>query len=252
MISNMLQDKTILVTGASSGIGRAIAQYFSCQGARLVITGRNQERLNETLISLSGHSHTTLTAHLNSVDAIQSLMDSVFDKVGALDGIVHCAGIQKTLPLQALQEKDFDDCFSANVKSAQFIVKFLRRKGRFNPLGTSVIFLSSVAASCGEPANTTYAASKAALEGLAKSLAMELARINIRVNCLAPGVIKTEMLQDFSKQLTEEQLLKLIHKHPLGLGRPEDVAYAAGFLSSNLSKWITGTTLFVDGGYSAQ
>ncbi|MCS3455401.1 NAD(P)-dependent dehydrogenase (short-subunit alcohol dehydrogenase family) [Aeromonas sp. BIGb0405] len=247
----MLQDKTILVTGASSGIGRAIAQYFSCQGARLVITGRNQQRLNETLVSLSGHTHTALTANLDSVEAIQLLMDSISDKVGVLDGIVHCAGIKKTLPLQALQEKDFDDCFSANVKSAQFIVKFLRKKGRFNPLGTSVVFLSSVAASCGEPANSTYAASKAALEGLAKSLAMELARINIRVNCLAPGMIKTEMLHDFSKHITEEQLSKLLQKHPLGFGEPEDVAHAAGFLSSDLSKWITGTTLFVDGGYSA-
>lgn len=252
MVNNLLLNKIILVTGASSGIGREVSKYFSSQGAKLVISGRNKERLTQTLNLLSGDGHYAIPADLCSENEIKSFMDQVFEVAGPLDGLVHCAGIMKTLPLQALKEIDFDDCFNINVKSAQFLVKNFRRRGKFNPLNSSVVFLSSVAASCGEPANTTYAASKAALEGLSKSLAMELAKSNIRVNCLAPGLVETEMMMDFSKQLTDAQLNKVVNKHPLGLGKPEDVAYSAAFLSSDLSKWITGTTLFVDGGYSAQ
>jgi NAD(P)-dependent dehydrogenase (short-subunit alcohol dehydrogenase family) len=251
MISNMLSGKTVLVTGASSGIGRVVAQFFSAQGARLVITGRCQDRLSETLDTLVSNEHVVITAEFSSVASIKELMDEVYLRVGPLDGLVHCAGIMKTLPLQALKEQDFDDSFSVNVKSAQFLTKFLRKKGRFNCDGTSVVFLSSVAATCGEPANSTYAASKAALEGLSKSLAMELSKLKIRVNCLAPGLVKTQMMVGFSKHLSEAQLSNIEQKHPLGLGEPEDVANAAGFLVSDLSRWITGTTLFVDGGYSA-
>ena len=252
MVNNMLKDKTILITGASSGIGREIAKFFSTQGANLVISGRNQVRLNQTLDLLTGDGHYAIIADLCTENDIKNFMDQVVSVAGPLDGLVHCAGVMKTLPLQALKEKDFDECFNINVKSAQFLVKNFRRRGKFNAISSSVIFLSSVAATCGEPANTTYAASKAALEGMSKSLAMELAKLNIRVNCLAPGLVETEMMMDFSKQLTDSQLAKIVNKHPLGLGKPEDVAYAASFLSSDLSRWITGTTLFVDGGYSAQ
>jgi NAD(P)-dependent dehydrogenase (short-subunit alcohol dehydrogenase family) len=251
MIDNMLANKTILVTGASSGIGRAVSEYFSSQGARLVISGRDHERLEQTSSSLVGEGHYAICADLRTEQDISCFMDQIFEDVGSLDALVHCAGIMKTLPLQALKEKDFDDCFNTNVKSAQFLVKNFRKRNRYKD-NSSVVLLSSVAATCGEPANTTYAASKAALEGLSKSLAIELAKQNIRVNCLAPGLVKTEMMLGFAKQLTKEQLEKIENKHPLGLGLPEDVAYAAGFLCSDLSKWITGTTLFVDGGYSAQ
>lgn len=161
MIANMLTNKTILVTGASSGIGKEIAIFFSQQGARVVLTGRNQERLNETLQNLSGRSHVVIAADLSTVDEIQTLMDNTYKAVGALDGVIHCAGIQKTLPLQALKNADFDDIFFANVKSAQFIAKFLRRKGHYNKTGASLLFMSSVAAICGEPAISTYSGSKA-------------------------------------------------------------------------------------------
>jgi NAD(P)-dependent dehydrogenase (short-subunit alcohol dehydrogenase family) len=252
MLNNMLVGKTILVTGASSGIGRAVAFFFSTQGARVIISGRATSRLNETLSILSGEGHFYVTGDLSKPDELKVLMDDVFDRAGTIDSIVHCAGIQKTLPLQALKEGDFDDIFSTNVKSAQFIAKYLRRKGRYNNNGTSLIFITSVAAFCGEPAISTYSASKAALIGLSKSLAAELSRNNIRVNCIAPGQVETEMALKFSKQLTIEQQDSIKSKHLLGLGKPEDIAHAAAFLASDLSRWITGTTLFVDGGYSAQ
>lgn len=251
MYSNLLEDKTVLITGGSSGIGRSIAQIFSEQGARVVLTGRNQQRLEDTRLSLSGSEHLVITCDLAYVNDIEILMKNCCDAVGPLDAVVHCAGIQKTLPLQAVKESDFDDIFVTNVKSAQFIAKSFRKKGRFNKNGASLIFLSSVAAVCGEPAISTYSASKAALQGLSKSLASELARNNIRVNCLAPGHVETEMSIQFSKQLTVEQNNRIQDLHPLGLGKPEDVANASLFLASDLSRWITGTTLFVDGGYSA-
>lgn len=251
-MNNLLLGKTILVTGASSGIGRAVAIYYSTQGCRLVIAGQSEIRLNDTMAQLNGAGHLLVSGDLSNINELKNVMDEVFHKVGQIDGVVHCAGIKKTLPLQALKEADFDDSFAINVKSAQFLVKFFRRKGKYNPEGSSFIFLSSVAATNGEPANSTYSATKAALEGMSKSLAIELARLKIRVNCIAPGVVETEMVTNFCKQLTVEQFDKLIDKHPLGLGQPEDIAHAAAFLSSDLSRWVTGTTLFVDGGYSAQ
>lgn len=251
-MNNMLSGKTVLVTGASSGIGRAVAQFFSVQGSRVIIAGRSISRLNDTLSTLTGDGHFYVSGDLSDTDELKRIMNDVFEVGGTLDGVVHCAGIQKTLPLQALKEADFDDLFNVNVKSAQFIAKFLRRKGRYNKDGTSLTFITSVAATCGEPAISTYSASKAALIGLCKSLSSELARNNIRVNCIAPGHVETEMALEFSKQLTTEQHVIIEGKHPLGLGKPEDVAHAAAFLSSDLSRWITGTTLFVDGGYSAQ
>lgn len=126
----MLSGKTILVTGASSGIGRAVAQFYSVQGSRVIIAGRSISRLKETLATLAGDGHSYVSGDLSDIDELKRMMDDVFEQTGALDGVVHCAGIQKTLPLQALKEADFDDLFNVNVKSAQFIAKFLRRKGR--------------------------------------------------------------------------------------------------------------------------
>ena len=251
MIENLLKDKIVLITGASSGIGKQTAIFFSQQGAQVIITGRNQERLADTLSQLQGDNHFALCASLDSPDDVEQLIKSVITQMGPLDGVVHCAGVQKTLPLKVLKENHFDEVFNANVKSAQFLAKSISRKGCFNPRGLSLIFLSSVAAVCGEPAISTYAASKAALQGLSKSLALELARLKIRVNCIAPGVVKTEMAEGLFEKLTPEQYAVVDEKHPLGLGTPEDVAHAAAFLISDMSRWITGTTLYVDGGYSA-
>jgi NAD(P)-dependent dehydrogenase (short-subunit alcohol dehydrogenase family) len=243
VIENLLKDKVVLITGASSGIGKRTAIFFSQQGAKVIVTGRNQERLTETFNDLQGDKHFSLCANLDSPDAVSEM--------GPLDGVVHCAGVQKTLPVKVLKETHFDEIFNANVKSAQFLAKSISRKGRFNPQGFSLVFLSSVAAVCGEPAISTYAASKAALQGLSKSLALELARLKVRVNCIAPGHVQTEMAKEFSQQLTSGQYMAIADKHPLGLGTPEDVAHAAAFLTSDMARWITGTTLYVDGGYSA-
>ncbi|EJA7359437.1 SDR family oxidoreductase [Vibrio alginolyticus] len=252
MASNILINKKVVVTGGSSGIGRAVAQVFSQQGAQVIIVGRDVARLEQTLNSLSGEEHCSISCDLTKPEQVELLLKEVSQKHGELDAIVHCAGIQKTLPLQAIRELDFDQVFDTNVKSAQFLAKSFRKKGRYNKDGSSLIFLSSVAGVCGEPGISTYSASKAALEGLSKSIAAELARSNIRVNCISPGHVRTEMAIEFSKTLTPEQNSRIENKHPLGLGKPEDVANAALYLASDLSRWVTGTTLYVDGGYSAQ
>ncbi|EIF5160748.1 TPA: SDR family oxidoreductase [Vibrio cholerae] len=252
MSNNILKNKTVLVTGASSGIGRVVSRVFSEQGARIIAVGRDSERLSQTMNLLLGKGHLSLTCELSNPAEVEKLFDEACRILGEIDCVVHCAGIQKTLPLQAIKEVDFDEVFNANVKSAQFIAKSYRKKSRHNKNGSSLIYLSSVAAVCGEPAISTYSASKAALIGLSKSVASELARNKIRVNCIAPGHVQTEMAIEFSRHLTEEQNARIEAKHPLGLGRPEDVANAALYLASDLSRWVTGSTLYVDGGYSAQ
>ena len=250
MIKNLLIGKKVLVTGASSGIGKAIAVFFSQQGAQVILSGRNKERLDETLNLLTGDGHIIFSSDISKIDDLKELMDFSFNSFGALDSVVHCAGIQKTLPLQAIKEQQFDDIFNINVKSAQFIAKFLRRKGRYNVNGCSLIYISSVAAFCGEPAISTYCASKAALIGLSKSLAVELAKLNLRVNTISPGVVETNMVDGLKQQLSEEQYNQILLNHPLGLGKPEDIAHAAAYLASDLSRWVTGSNLIVDGGYS--
>ncbi|MGL0822737.1 SDR family NAD(P)-dependent oxidoreductase [Vibrio vulnificus] len=252
MSNNILKNKTVLVTGASSGIGRVISQVFSVQGARVIIVGRDSERLTQTLDILSGDGHHAIICNLTNPEDIERLFDEACSLAGEIDAVVHCAGIQKTLPLQAIKEIDFDEVFSTNVKSAQFIAKSYRKKSRYNKSGSSLIFLSSVAAACGEPAISTYSASKAALLGLSRSLASELARNKIRVNCISPGVVLTEMAEKLFSQLTTEQYELILNKHMIGFGQPEDVANAALYLASDLSRWVTGSTLYVDGGYSAQ
>ncbi|WP_412501513.1 SDR family NAD(P)-dependent oxidoreductase [Shewanella chilikensis] len=252
MSNSLLKNKKVLVTGASSGIGRVISQIFSVQGARVVAIGRDSARLAQTLDSLSGEGHYALTCDLSNPSDIEKLFDDAFRFVGEIDCVVHCAGIQKTLPLQAVKETDFDEVFGSNVKSAQFIAKSYRKKSRYNKSGSSLIYLGSVAAVCGEPAISTYSASKAALIGLSRSLASELARSNIRVNCILPGVVLTEMAEKLFSQLTNQQYELIKNKHMIGFGQPEDVANAALYLASDLARWVTGTTLYVDGGYSAQ
>ena len=251
VIKNLLKGKKILVTGASSGIGREVAKLLSECGATLLITGRCTERLEKTKESLTGSEHYIYACDLKKHAELVDFMDSIFKRVGCIDALVHCAGSQITMPLKGLKEKHFDDLFTTNVKSSQFLAKEFRRKGRHNPNGSSIVFISSVAAFCGEPAISTYSASKSALLGLSKSLAIELSRQKIRVNCIAPGHVKTEMSEEFSKQLTNEQFLHISQKHPLGIGTARDIANSVLFLVSDLSSWVTGTTLHVDGGYSA-
>ncbi len=245
-----LTNCTILVTGASSGIGRETSVLLSQLGANLVLVARNTERLKETAHRLEGSGHQIEAFDLTAIDEIPQWLKSVTNKVGALHGLVHSAGTEVTLPVRLLKNKNIEDVMQINVNAAISLTKAMRQKGCYQP-GSSIVFLSSAAALVGQAGLSAYSASKGAIVALTKSLAIELAKDKIRVNCVAPAYVKTEMIDTLQQKITPEQLINIEAKHPLGMGTPLDVAYAIAFLLGDTARWITGTTLVVDGGLTA-
>ncbi len=246
-----LAGKRILVTGASSGIGREVAILLSELGARVVVSGRNEERLGQTMAALRGEGHVAAPFDLAAVDGICEWVKGLVNKTGPFDGLVHSAGARYTVPLKVERIARVDEVMRVNFTSAVILAKAFRQAG-CSRRGSSIVFLSSVTAFQGEPGTAVYGASKAALTGLAKSLAMELAGDGVRVNCVAPACVKTEMLERLRDVLTPEQYAAIEAMHPLGLGEPRDVANAVAFLLADTGRWITGSVLVVDGGYSTR
>jgi len=251
MINPMdLENRTILVTGASSGIGRETAFLLSQLGARLILVGRNLTQLEKTLTLLDGSSHQVQVFDLSLVDEIPRWIKEITSKTGTLHGLVHSAGMQFTSPLRIMTSANLDELMRVNVTAALFLAKGFRQKG-VSAAGGSLVYLSSVMGVVGQAGQAAYSASKGALVSLTKSLALELSRENIRVNCVAPAVVSTEMSEKLFQLLTPEQVTQIKSMHPLGLGAPRDVANAIAFLLADTGRWITGTTMVVDGGYTA-
>jgi len=244
------ENKKFFITGASSGIGRELAIFLSKLGAFVCISGRDKNRLKKTFEMLSGKEHKWYSSDLSTSGNVSELMKNVYSDFGQLDGLIHCAGVQHTLPIQMISEDTFDKIFRINTLSAFLLSKEFRKKGRYNPDGSSIVFLSSAAAISGESGISEYSASKLALVGISRSLASELSRQKIRVNCIAPGVVKTEMTNKFLNSLTPEQFSQIEGRHLLGLGEVNDVLGSIAFLLSDSAKWITGINLSVDGGYT--
>jgi NAD(P)-dependent dehydrogenase (short-subunit alcohol dehydrogenase family) len=246
-----LTGAVILVTGASSGIGRETAILLSSLNARLVVVGRNRERLDQTMAALTGDGHHAEEFDLSQVAEVPQWVKRIAAEVGPLQGIVHAAGVQQTTPVRFLSPLALDELLRTNLSSAIMLVRGFCQKN-CSTSGGSIVFVSSVMGLVGRPGLSGYSASKAALIGLARSLALELAQQRIRVNCVAPAFVETEMLLRLREELPEGELARIEAAHPLGFGTPRDVAHSIAFLLAETGRWITGSTLVVDGGYSAQ
>lgn len=244
-----LSDRTILVTGASSGIGRKTAIILSRLGARIILVARTQERLIDTLSLMEGKGHIVQPFDLSCWQEIPGLFSEVAAKVGPMHGLVHSAGKNIVLPFTMQSEKQMKEVMQINFNAALFLSQqFSKKKHHFS--NSSIVFISSISGLIGERGNAIYSASKAALNGLMKTLAVELAP-TIRVNCINPGYVLTELTQNLNEKLTEESIDTIQKMHPLGIGSPADIANAVAFLLADTGRWITGTTMVVDGGYTA-
>ncbi len=243
-----LSQKQILVTGASSGIGREIALVLDKLDTNLILCGRNKERLEETKSQLSPNTKIECFDFNNTSD-INKWMQKITLQYGPLDGLVHSAGISELMPLKFLNEKTIREVLSVNLESTILLTKSLTRK-KVCTSPASVVLISSVMGLVGSIGRTAYSASKSAIIGFCRSAALELAPEKIRINCIAPGFVKTEMFEEVKKKLNQKQIDEIVSAHPLGLGEATDVAHAAAFLLADSAKWITGSTLVVDGGYT--
>jgi NAD(P)-dependent dehydrogenase (short-subunit alcohol dehydrogenase family) len=246
-----LSGKNILLTGASSGIGKAIAISLSKLGANIIMVARNQDRLEETLNVLEPGNHSYYPLDLSNLDEIGNMVSTVCSDGRKLDGLVHSAGISMTTPLQYLKLSDLKNIMTVNFYSFVELVKHFSSR-KHNNHGGSIVAISSISSRIGARGLTAYCASKGALESAIRSMALDLASKNIRINAVAPGMIATQIYDglkeivnnnDFEAELKKRQIL--------GVGSPEDVAYATAYLLSDASKFITGTSMVVDGGYSA-
>lgn len=233
-----------MVTGASSGIGRATAIECSKLGAKVIVTARNEERLKETLDALEGEGHQMICFDLNETDKL----DEIVAQLPSLQGFVSNAGATQIAPVQFIKGESLNSLLQVNtIAPILFLQKLLKKKvlGK----GSSVVFTSSMAAlGKGTPGNCMYSASKGAISAFVQNAALELSAKRIRVNAVCPGTIDTPLIH--SGDVTEEQLAEDAKKYPLGYGQPEDISYGIAYLLSDAAKWVTGTNMIIDGGLS--
>lgn len=238
-----LEGKTILVTGASSGIGRATAIVCSKLGANLIVTGRNEARLQETCSRLEGDINRYVVCDFQSTNELDNLISDIKE----IHGLVCNAGTCITAPVQFIKEEKFKELLQVNTVSPIILLQKVLKK-KLIKRGGSVVFTSSIAA-MGVPAhgNSMYSASKAAIGAYIQGAALELGAKGIRVNAVCPGMIDTPLIHDGT--FTDEQLEEDRKEYPLGtFGEPEDIGHAIAFLLSDAAKWVTGTNLIIDGG----
>ena len=244
-------EKWVLVTGASSGIGRAIAIELSRHGARVILSGRDEGRLAETSRQLTADGHQVLPLDLIDQSRIVPAILKLRERTGRIYGLCHSAGVVETRPLSSNSVEVVQSMLAIHVLAGLELARAICRRDVIEEEGGSVLFISSVYGRVGMPGQTGYCASKGAISAAVRALAVELARRKIRVNSISPGLVKTDMTRKALGLLSKEQVENLEQNHPLGVGAPEDVAKAAVFLLAPDNPWITGADLTVDGGFSA-
>ena len=237
-----LEGKKILVTGASSGIGRGVAIACSKMGATIVLNGRNQDRLKETLASLTEGQHIIAVSDLNNRDFVSKMVCDL----PVLDGVVHCAGVGQRVLCKVATENDVDFVMNANFKGPVLLQTELIKQKKMAK-GTSIVFVASIASWSPSVGNAYYSASKGAISSYAKCLALELAPKKIRVNCISPAMVWTDLV--LQEGIEEEQLKADEKKYPLKrYGTPEDIANLAIYMLSDASSWMSGSNVKISGG----
>ena len=239
-----LNGKIILVTGASSGIGRQVAISVSKMGGRCVITGRNEQALQETFAQLEGAGHFSVAADLLEASGRERLIGAM----QAVDGFVHCAGNVKAFPIKFLEQKHVDEMMKLNFESPVLLTSGLLKAKKFNR-GASLVYLSSISSQFPPKGGAMYGSSKAALESFVKTLAQEVVPMGIRANSISPGMVRTPLYDRAEEAVSKEHMDNHMKSYPLGAGDPEDVANAAIYLLSPASKWVTGINIILDGGF---
>lgn len=237
-----LAGKTILVTGASSGIGRGVAVACSKMGAKVVVNGRNISKLEATCSMMEQGSAAFIAGDLTASDILPSLVASM----PKLDGIVHCAGIGQRIPCKLVSEADVNGVMDVNFKAPALLMSSLLQQKKVNK-GASIVFVASIASWSPSVGNAVYSASKGAIVSYANCLALELAPRSIRVNCISPAMVWTELIMNDG--LEESQLKEDEQKYPLKrYGQPEDIANLAVYMLSDASTWMTGSNVKLSGG----
>lgn len=237
-----LEGKIILVTGASSGIGRGVAIACSRMGATIILNGRNEIKLRDTLSHLSGNNHVILSADLTDNDSVMEITA----EMPKLDGIVHCAGIGQRVLCKQLDSKNVDAVMNVNFKGPVLLQQALLAGKKINK-GASIVFIASIATWSPSIGNAIYSASKGAIVSYANCLSLELAPRQIRVNCISPAMVWTDLI--YQGGVDEIQLKEDEQKYPLKrYGTPEDIANLAVFMLSDASSWMTGSNVKISGG----
>jgi len=244
-----LKNKTILVTGASSGIGKEIAMQVSNMGANVILNGRNTERLKIVANQIGNDSTQIIQGDLTDPNTIVSIIESI----PQIDGVVHAAGIMKLVPFKFIKAADLNEMMTINFTGPTLLSLELVKKKKLKH-SASIVYITSINGSVvGSKANSMYAASKGALTGMIRGMALDLAKTKIRVNEIAPGMIETEGAMEIENIVPDDAIKEDKRKYPLECyGKPNDVAFACIYLLSDASKWVTGSKLVVDGGFTIQ
>ena len=250
---SVLEEKNIVITGATGGIGIAVAVMLASEGAALALIGRNIPKLKSLIQQLAPGNHEIFPFDLSEVEAIESLSVRITDCYPKIHGFVHAAGTENTTPFAMTKPAFAEDLFRLNTLSGFELARnLIKKKYSDSEKGASLVFLASVMGTLGQPGKLAYCLSKGAIVAGVKAIALELAPRKIRVNSISPGLVDTAMSEQMHESLPADAWQSILKAHPLGIGKPSDVASLCLFLLSDASSWITGANINIDGGYSSQ